>query len=421
MRLAILTGGTRGDVQPFLSLAWTLQQRGHDVVLCLPDNFVGVCERAGLRARPLGLNAEAILNTESSRQAMARGDVFAFLRMLDDANREFSLAADAAVRETTADTTGILANSLLVERAAVVGEVTGQRLASAHVYPMVSTAAWANALLPLRSFGLGWLNRWTADLLPRLAAWKMGPEINAFRASYGLGPMKKSALEASFTGEAPVIQAFSERVVPRPADWGSSVHVTGWWDVPGPLRAALGEDRVDPDLDAWLQAGPPPVFFGFGSMPILDPPRFLAAIRAVVQTQGVRALVGAGWSALAGANEPALFVAPAFDHSQVLPRCVAAVHHGGSHTTFASLRAGLPTHIASVIADQPFWGRRVRDLGVGSTGAFRKLDEAGLQRAIAGLLRPEVRQRAAALGEQLRREDGLAEAVRIVEARFFSR
>lgn len=419
MTLGILTAGTRGDVQPLLSLAWALQRRGRDVLVGVPDNFVSICDRAGIPALGLGIDAAAIMAAEVGQRALARGDVLAFLRMLEDANRSHAAVVDERVRTIAARCGGLLAGSLMVEHAAVVREATGVPLATAHVFPIVPTAAWAHPLLPVSTFGLGWLNRGLGNALTRLAQRRGRPEIDAFRASYGLGGATHSGLEASYTGPDPVLNAFSGRVVPRPPDWGDPIKVTGWWRVPPELRAALGEDRIDGALEAWLDAGPPPVFFGFGSMPVLDPARFLGLVRDVSASLGVRALVGAGWSALQGGDERDLFVAPSFDHSRVLPRCRAAVHHGGSHTTFASLSAGLPTHVAAVMADQPYWGRRVTALGVGGTSAFKAMNEDSLRRAVEALLRPEVAERATTLAAQLAEEDGLGEAVKIVEAWFF--
>jgi sterol 3beta-glucosyltransferase len=92
-----------------------------------------------------------------------------------------------------------------------------------------------------------------------------------------------------------------------------------------------------------------------------------------------------------------------------------AVHHGGAGTTYASLRAGLPTLICSVFADQPFWGVRCRALGVGDTFPFARFSTERLERSLRRLLDPAVKTRAKALAEQLAEEHGLDRMVELIE------
>lgn len=92
----------------------------------------------------------------------------------------------------------------------------------------------------------------------------------------------------------------------------------------------------------------------------------------------------------------------------MLPRCVAAVHHGGAGTSAASLGAGIPTVACSVFADQPFWGARVAEQRVGAHLRFRDLDRTSLRTAVGVALSPEVRARAAARGARLRSAKGAA-------------
>jgi sterol 3beta-glucosyltransferase len=176
------------------------------------------------------------------------------------------------------------------------------------------------------------------------------------------------------------------------------------------LRAGLGEAEVPPDLDAWLADGPPPVFFGFGSMPVLDPARMLAHLAGITASRGIRGLVGAGSTdyGVPAAELPGHLhlTPPVVDHDQVLPRCRAAVHHGGSSTTAAVLRAGLPSVVASVFFDQPFWGWRVARTGVGVTVPFRALTPARLGQALDRVLDDGYVARARELGSAIRREDG---------------
>jgi sterol 3beta-glucosyltransferase len=152
---------------------------------------------------------------------------------------------------------------------------------------------------------------------------------------------------------------------------------------------------------------------GFGSMPILDPAPLLAATAEAARLAGVRVLIGAGWTELtpAGLSLPEhVRLTGNVDFDWLFPRCRAVIHHGGSGTTGAGLIAGKPTWIYSFFFDQPFWGTRVSRLGVGGHGRFRDLSARSLAEVMRRLNRADVQQRASALGDQLRREDGLAAA-----------
>jgi sterol 3beta-glucosyltransferase len=134
---------------------------------------------------------------------------------------------------------------------------------------------------------------------------------------------------------------------------------------------------------------------------------------------GLRIVIGAGWSDLSGlaaASLPdSLWLTGAVNHDWLFPQCRAVIHHGGAGTTAAGLIAGRATWIFSVFADQPFWGHRVARLGVGGCDRFVDFDLSHLTVALGELMREDVQQRASALGERLRTEDGLADAVRIIE------
>ena len=188
--------------------------------------------------------------------------------------------------------------------------------------------------------------------------------------------------------------------------------------VPAQLRAAWGEAHLDDELQAWLDAGPPPVFMGFGSMPVLGPAASLRMIDAVAARCGVRALVGAGWSDVPGGERSGgrLFIASAFDHDRVLPRCAAAVHHGGAGTTHAALRAGLPAVVAHVFADQILWGRQLTTRSVGASMPYRWLDADRLTAALAPLLDHDVARRASSLADAMAHERGAAVATEAIEA-----
>jgi sterol 3beta-glucosyltransferase len=187
--------------------------------------------------------------------------------------------------------------------------------------------------------------------------------------------------------------------------------------MPDALRDSLGEDLPAP-LQAWLDADDPPIFLGFGSMPVLEPQPLLNDIISVTAALGRRAIVSENCvsAEVAGTLPDHLRVVGAVDHDRLFSQCAAVVHHGGVGSTTASLRAGCPTMICSVFADQPWWGERIRRLRVGVHVPFRKLDRDALEAGLHRLLDPEVDARARGLGAAIQVEgDGLPAATRLLE------
>jgi len=189
--------------------------------------------------------------------------------------------------------------------------------------------------------------------------WKrMRADINAFRTEIGLAATNKPTPARIAAAGFLELQAYSAQLVPGIDDYGPRRPFVGFLGLDTSTRARLGEVGAPSELDSWLSDGEPPVYFGFGSMPVADPDATLAMIAEVARSLGVRALLSAGWGQLgkggdAGSDKDLMCVGP-LDHGSVLPRCRAAVHHGGAGTTAASLSAGLSTVVCSVFADQPF-------------------------------------------------------------------
>jgi sterol 3beta-glucosyltransferase len=112
-----------------------------------------------------------------------------------------------------------------------------------------------------------------------------------------------------------------------------------------------------------------------------------------------------------------MFMIDSTPHDWLFPRAAAAVHHGGAGTTAASLRTGIPSIVIPLLIDQPFWGKRVHDLGVGPAPIPRsKLTVNKLAQAIQeAVTNTTMRQRAAELGAKIQAEDGIANAVEIIQ------
>lgn len=419
MRVALTTSGTRGDAQPLILLARELLTRGHEPVLGLPPNVADLGRGAGIPTHDLGPNTQVLMESDQGQAWLAAGNTRAFMRELSemsaramDLTRAGQLAAGEGADVFVA---GVLMQDLALPHA----EALGVPMLALHSFPFEPNRAFPNPFVTSRALP-GVLNHASGKLFENM--WWKGfrDEINGFRKVVGLPPTKV-ATHRQFTDRAvTAIQAYDAALVPGlEQEYGARRPLVGFLAPDAGLRESLGEVGLPAGFGAWLDDGDAPVFFGFGSMPVRDPAAAVAMITDVSRRLGVRAVVNAGWGGLAALDpgDPNVTVIGAVDHDTVLGRCRAAVHHGGAGTTYASLAAGLPTVICSVFADQPFWGARVKDAGVGATFGFADLDVDRLEGALRIALEPATTARASALGETLRgRPSAVARAADLIEA-----
>ena len=412
MRIAMTTHGTRGDIQPFVSLARVLMQRGHEVVLGTPVNLIPFVERCGVRPSPLAVDSQAFMESPEGRRWLSSGNAQKFMKELAaviHAHRD-ELIADTLRLSEGAD---VLVTGLLTEDfASTVAEARKLPLLAVHFNGMRSNSRYANWLVSSRSLP-PMLNRATHALAE--AAWWSGnrADVNHFRQQMGLARTGLSTAKRMRQLGANTLHAFSPSIAPAPAEYEEAMPVVGAIHFPEAIRAGLGEASPEPGLVEWLAAGEAPVFFGMGSMPVEQPEAMLQQIAEVCRKLETRALVGAGWSRLDGAKQlPAhVRIVGAVDHGWLLPQCRAAVHHGGAGTMHAVLAAGLPAVVASVFADQPFWGAQGERLGVGVHLPFKRLNAKTLETALRRALQPDMRLAAASLGAAVRAEPDAAPAI----------
>ena len=245
-----------------------------------------------------------------------------------------------------------------------------------------------------------------------------GSMINAFRGMLGLPrrPRIDNLLSRSDGTPVPILYSFSRHLVPAPDDYPDHAHVTGPWFDDQPVAW-----QPPPDLEHFLAAGSPPVYLGFGSMGFgrrnEERTRLLLS---VLSGNGHRAIIATGWGGLKASPDNLLdghvHVVESIPHDWLFPRTAAVIHHGGAGTTVAGLRAGRPTLICPVLGDQPFWGHQVHRLGAGPAPIpQRQMTKQRLAPAIATLADQQTRRSAQDLGYLIRSEDGIAEAISILE------
>jgi UDP:flavonoid glycosyltransferase YjiC (YdhE family) len=419
MRVALVTSGTRGDAQPLVLLARELQARGHDPVLGLPPNVADLGRRAGVQTHDLGPDTRELMESEQGQAWLAAGNTRAFMKELSDLSARSSELTRAGQLAAGEGADLMLAGVLMQDLALPHAEALGVPMLALHSFPFDPNRAYPNPFVANRRLP-GPLNLASGRLFERV--WWKGfrDEINTFRDVVGLPPTKVPTYRQMQDRGVVALQAYDAAVVPGlEPDYGDRRPLVGFLAPDPGLREGFGEVGLPPDLVAWLDGGEAPVFFGFGSMPVLDPRAAVAMITGVARRLGVRAVVNAGWGGLAALDpdDVDVTVVGSVDHDALLARCRAAVHHGGAGTTYASLAAGVPTVICSVFADQPFWGARVEQLGVGATLRFTDLDADRLETALRTALDPGAVARAARLGERLRgRPSGVARSADLVEA-----
>lgn len=415
MKLTLIAYGTRGDVQPFVVLGWSLARRGHEVTIAAPTNMGPFVQQAGLHHLPLPVDVQALFARETAQRMLADGRIQAFFKWLAQEELTYKAELRQALRIASDGADALIVHPLVEDRAAALGAARRIPVIPLYFFPIPSSRRFASPFITVRN--LGPLNGLTHTLLLNML-WKLSrDDVAVFRRELGVPPAGGSyAREVRRRGLLALL-SYSPSLFARPEDWAEHYVQLSSFVMPDELKLALGEHGLPLDLQRWLAQGTPPIYFGFGSMPILDRKEMTETVRTALRAIGARGVIVAGWSDLVAANDAELCVVDRVDHAALFNRCLAAVHHGGSGTTYATLRSGLPTLVASVFADQPLWGARCRALGVGETFPFSKLSVRSLTVGLRAILSAEVGQRARALGSSLVGEAALEAAVNVIEER----
>lgn len=409
-RILILTAGSRGDVQPYIALGIGLRQAGFEVVLATDPSFSSFVTGYGLDFAPIYAPFAQLAQTDAGKAALSGKKAFSLKqimpmlrRMMDDAWR----VAEQSQPDAVIYHPKPLAGYHIAEKLDVPGFL-------AMALPGYSpTRAFFNPVLGGGDRG-GFLNRLSYTAFFKVALLPYRGLINSWREEkLKLPPFQT---ESTLQGQAvPKIYAYSHHVVPVPSDWDSSSFATGYW-----FLNSLADWEPPSELVRFLATGPAPVYVGFGSMVAKDSRQLTNTILEAVKLSGQRAILATGWGGLEPSELPDnVYLLKSAPHDWLFPQCAAVVHHGGAGTTGASLRAGKATVICPFIGDQPFWGRRIFELGVGPRPIPQKrLTAKYLGQVVREVVtNSEMRLRAESLGVKIRAEDGVMKAVDIVSKR----
>jgi UDP:flavonoid glycosyltransferase YjiC (YdhE family) len=386
--------GTRGDVEPCAALARELIHRGHDVRTAVPPNLIGFVEAAGLTpAVAYGPDSQKQLEADFFREFWKiQNPVTLVRRGMEYITEGWAEMSDTLV-SLSEDADIMLTGTTYQEVAANVAEYRGIPLAALHYFP----ARVNSAAVPIPAPPVVIRSVWTAA---EWLHWRMMKTAeDAQRRELGLPDATTRCARRIVDNGALEIQAYDKLYFPGLAqEWG--------WTRPfvGALTMAL-PTTTDRDVMSWIAAGPPPIYFGFGSMPVASPAAAVAMIQEVCAELGERALISSGVWDLddlgPAANGDDVKLVGAVNHAAVFPACRAVGHHGGAGTTTAGMRAAVPTLILWVGADQPVWANQVKRLKVGTARRFSSTNSARLLASLRTVLSPAVAQRAREVAARL--------------------
>jgi len=400
---------------PYAALGRALHEAGHRVRFATFAGFEPVVTARDLDFHAVSGDAQAIM-LSSGGQALARSGQSA-VRMMAAIMRSFGVLARDWARDLTAlasEPTDLIVNQLAGGLYGYdLAEKLGVPMVAAAVMPLVPTSAWPMLAFPRRPSALPGYNLLTFRLAYQLVWQAFRPIISRWRReALGLGSAPLLGIYREMRESMELLNGYSSRVVPCPPDWGQNVHVTGYW---------FPEDRdwqPPDDLCRFLEGGAPPVFAGFGSMPLADAKRVTDLVLEAARQSGQRIIVHSGWGGAGGVELPEwAFGLDYTPYAWLFPRMAALVHHGGSGTTAFGLRSGVPAIVVPFVFDQFYWGKRIAELGVGPAPVpFAELSAGRLADAIRAATEDgSMRERARQLGAEIRAEDGLGSAVRVLE------
>lgn len=413
MRIALLTSGSRGDVQPYIGLAVGLKKAGYDVFIAAPKNFSDFVAAYGVEFYPLSIDWKEFVQSDDAKAVIEQGNVLKSLRLkrrYDELATQMNLEAEKACRG---------AGVILFANSFPIGYAVSLKL---HI-PCMEVAL--SPITPTKQFSCVISRKQNNEervsnfIKARMIFyiwWQIFRKSeNRARGKWGLdriGIFDFNDLQKKY--RVPLICPFSQVLVPKPSDWPGNIYEPGYWFL---------EDSSDwqpsPELQKFLDAGEKPVYIGFGSMPSSNPERDMEIIGGALKLSGQRGVVLSGWRNLDTVQKlpENMFITQGGPYNKLLPHMSAIVHHGGAGTTSMAFHAGIPSIIVPHVIDQFFWGERVYREGAGPEPIYiKELTAEKLAKAIrAAVENKAVREKAKQMGDKIRSEDAIGDTIRLIE------
>jgi len=404
-----LTYGSQGDVQPFVELGKGLVQAGHQVTLAAPRKFEFLTTDEHIKFIAFPGNPQQMVQDLVDK---AGNNWWHMIRSMSNFVLPLGLEVSQIARDACSEADLIIHSFLLTNTGFEIAREKGIPDISAQTFPVfASTSEFAAPAAPDLPLG-GLYRRFTHSFVTQ-TFWQGSRIIYRFirKKQPDLPPLTRWPFNPKNDWRTPLLYAFSPQVISKPADWGEDEHITGYW-----FSNQNISWKPDYHLVDYLENGSTPIAIVFGSTSTRKLDMIHHKVYEALKITDQRGII-------IGKKPEELDSEGIYWHKGYIPydwlfkRSAAVVHHGGAGTTGKALRAGIPNIILPFTSDQPFWGRQVYKMGAGPKPIpQKKLTALNLSEAIDSAIQDrEMRKLTAKIGEEIRREDGVVQAVKIIQ------
>lgn len=411
MKVCIFTLGSRGDVQPYIALSKELIRQGHCAVICTGESFRDLVEKNGIEFYRTESDLMAFADTEDGKAILE-----APLKNWKLAVKYSKELLNPAYRKTLDDFYFAAGDAdIIVYHPKALGAVDISRyygIPCVSIPPVPITYPISEfPMLALTRKNLGSMMNKFSYQINMMAEQSQISEINDFREKTLKLPKRKAGIYTYNDGtkEIPIIYPISRYLFPDVRSWDGHVFLTGFFYLEN-------EERLEPDLDAFLSEKEKPIVITFSSMPLKKPEVFLAMLRTALKETNNRAVLLTGNSGIKVVSDSDMYVAAAVPHLQLFPGAKGILHHGGIGTLAAAIRSAVPQVMMPGSVDQPFWAERMYKLGYTQKPLYEKnVSVDVLIRAFQEFDNPALCDKAFSLGKMMQSENGVANAVKYLE------
>jgi vancomycin aglycone glucosyltransferase len=397
------TYGSRGDVEPLVGLAVRLRELGAEVRVCAPPDEDFAERLAGVGVSMVGVGQSARALTTAAPPPSKTNLPQRAAELIAGQLQVIPAAAEGCDVLVATGAMPAIAGARSVAEKLGIGYVSAIFQQLTLPSPQRPPLAYPGRSFPPEVTD----NRALWDLDAQSINALFGEALNTNRASIGL-PAVDNVRDYAF-GDRPWL-ATDPVLDPWLETPDLDVVQTGAWTLPD-------ERPLPAELVAFLDAGAPPVYVGFGSMAVRAGEDAARVAIEAVRANGRRVLVGRGWADLGLVDDrDDCFAVGEVNHQQLFGRVATVVHHGGAGTTTTAARAGAPQVVVPQLADQPYWAGRVAELGIGVAHDGPVPTVESLSNALKTALAPETGARAKAVAGTVRTDGAMTAAKLLLDA-----